>query len=171
MNVQKNIHLNFILLSHTGDTGIDQADDYYTTRGARYSLSDMITQIKRSIPDLRSVKHQPLENKESPLGSPNHHRYTIESQQSHASDHHHHHHHYPAGNIEAAGRTSFEKETDAITLSAIQTTSCTCGSKNAATDIPVIVDKASPSSTSDDLEGLTVPHSSIQMKSAPAEIR
>lgn len=28
----------------------------------RYSISEVITQIKRSIPDLRSIKHQPLEN-------------------------------------------------------------------------------------------------------------
>lgn len=32
----------------------------------------MITHIKRSIPDLRNIKHQPLENKESPAGSPKH---------------------------------------------------------------------------------------------------
>lgn len=129
----------------------------------------MITQIKRSIPDLRSIKHQPLENRDSPPGSPVHHRYNIEPQLSHSSDHHHHHHHNKPN---AAARASFDKETDAITLSAIQTTSCTCGSKNATTDIPVIVDKASASGTSEDLEGYTVPHSSSQhMKSPPAEIR
>lgn len=29
----------------------------------RYSISDVISQIKRSIPDLRSIRHQPLENR------------------------------------------------------------------------------------------------------------
>lgn len=131
----------------------------------------MITQIKRSIPDLRSIKHQPLENRESPPGSPRQQRYSIEPQQSHSSDHHHHHHHH--GKLDAVGRTSFDKETDAVTLSAIQTTSCTCGSKNAVTDIPVIIDKASASGTSEEMEGFTVPHSSSQLHitAEPPEIR
>lgn len=157
---------------HTGDTGMEQDNEHYESRhatGHRYSLSDMITQIKRSIPDLRSIKHQPLENRESPPSSPRQQRYNIEPQQTHSSDHHHHHHH---GKLETMGRTSFDKETDAITLSAIQTTSCTCGSKNTTTDIPVTVDKASVSGTSDDLEGFTVPHSSSHhIKSAPNELR
>lgn len=56
---------------HTGDTGFEP-ENYYEPR-QRYSLSDMLTHIKRSIPDLRNIKHQPLENKEeSPCGSPKH---------------------------------------------------------------------------------------------------
>lgn len=71
----------------------------------------MITHIKRSIPDLRTIKHQPLENKESPCGSPKHY-----------GDN-------GAGTSVMAGKSAAmrgEKETDAITLSAIQTTNCTC---------------------------------------------
>lgn len=37
-------------------------NENYSEPRQRYSISDMITHIKRSIPDLRSVKHQPLEN-------------------------------------------------------------------------------------------------------------
>lgn len=106
---------------HTGDTGY-QPEDYYEPR-QRYSLTDMITHIKRSIPDLRAIKHQPLENKESPCGSPKHHgdsgagvsgiakSITIRHQTAFESD----------------GMGCCEKDTDAVTLSAIQTTSCTCG--------------------------------------------
>lgn len=115
-----------IISRHTGDTGY-QPDTYYEPRN-RYSLSDMITHIKRSFPDLRAVKHQPLENKESPCGSPKH------------GDN-------GAGTSGMAGKCSAfrhqtmfssdgmgccEKETDAVTLSAIQTTSCTCGPAKAA---------------------------------------
>lgn len=84
----------------------------------------MITHIKRSFPDLRAGKHQPLENKESPCGSPKH---------SNADNN-------GSGGAGTSGIkcTAFrnqttdnmgccEKETDAVTLSAIQTTSCTCG--------------------------------------------
>lgn len=117
---------------HTGDTGY-QPDDFYEPRH-RYSLSDMITHIKRSIPDLRAIKHQPLENKESPCGSPKHHSgggggggggdnggvagtsgmgksITIRNQMAYGLD----------------GLGCSEKDADAVTLSAIQTTSCTCG--------------------------------------------
>lgn len=84
----------------------------------------MITHIKRSIPDLRAVKHQPLENKESPQQSPKHHGdngagtsgiigkcSTFRNQTNFGSD----------------GIGCYDKEPDAITLSAVQTTSCICG--------------------------------------------
>lgn len=116
-NLNKNV-IN-IHLRHTGDTGF-QPDEYYESRH-RYSLSDMITHIKRSIPDLRNIKHQPLENKESPCSSPKHHvengastsgkGYTIRNQNTFGTN----------------GIGCHEKETDAVTLSAIQTTCCTCG--------------------------------------------
>lgn len=94
----------------------------------------MITHIKRSIPDLRAaVKHQPLENKESPCGSPT---------KQHGDN--------AAGTSSVIGKCSafrnqtafgsdgigcYDKETDAVTLSAVQTTSCTCGpAKSAPTD-------------------------------------
>lgn len=96
----------------------------------------MITHIKRSIPDLRAVKHQPLENKESPCGSPKHHScggggggdngvvagtsgvgksIAIRNQMAFGLD----------------GLGCCEKDADAVTLSAIQTTSCTCGPNKA----------------------------------------
>lgn len=117
----------YIIYRHTGDTGY-QPDTYYEPRN-RYSLSDVITHIKRSFPDLRAVKHQPLENKESPCGSPKHGDNGTGTGTG-------------AGTSGTAGKCSAfrnqtmfnsdgmgccEKETDAVTLSAIQTTSCTCG--------------------------------------------
>lgn len=109
---------------HTGDTGF-QADNYYEPR-TRYSISDMITHIKRSFPDLRAGKHQPLENKESPTGSPKHSNNNADNNGAGTS-----------GvkcsafrnqtNLVSDGMGCCEKETDAVTLSAIQTTSCTCG--------------------------------------------
>ncbi|XP_055319902.1 potassium voltage-gated channel subfamily H member 2 isoform X3 [Sitodiplosis mosellana] len=123
---------------HTGDTGFVgdtgyRPEEFYEPRH-RYSLSDMITHIKRSIPDLRAaVKHQPLENKESPCGSPTKHHgdngagtsgmigkcSAFRNQMAFGSD----------------GIGCCDKETDAVTLSAVQTTSCTCGpTKGAPTD-------------------------------------
>lgn len=98
----------------------------------------MITHIKRSIPDLRSIKHQPLQNKESPLGSPraSHCRLDIERNQS--SSHHSHE----------------QKETDAVTLSAVAVRTCTCG----ATKDPT----AEKNQNTDDLESFPMPHSSTQ---------
>lgn len=138
---------------HTGDTGIEQENDYYEPR-TRYSLSDMITQIKRSIPDLRSIKHQPLENKESPTGSPKH-------PQSHR------HHLYPRpppppDQLDAMQTSSFDKENDAVTLSAIQSTSCTCGTKGDSGDSGTVV--AEKNAISDDPDAYPMPHSSGQLQ-------
>ncbi|XP_037044047.1 potassium voltage-gated channel subfamily H member 6 isoform X7 [Bradysia coprophila] len=72
----------------------------------RYSISEVITQIKRSIPDLRSIKHQPLENSvyfrtaTSPCKSPGEDRPLLQNQ--------------------------LGTHADAVTLSAI-TTTCSCG--------------------------------------------
>ncbi|XP_037044043.1 potassium voltage-gated channel subfamily H member 6 isoform X3 [Bradysia coprophila] len=67
----------------------------------RYSISEVITQIKRSIPDLRSIKHQPLENSAtSPCKSPGEDRPLLQNQ--------------------------LGTHADAVTLSAI-TTTCSCG--------------------------------------------
>ncbi|XP_031622923.1 potassium voltage-gated channel subfamily H member 6 isoform X2 [Contarinia nasturtii] len=104
---------------HTGDTGYQPDDDYEPRH--RYSLSDVITHIKRSIPDLRNIKHQPLENKESPCTSPKHH---VENGASTSGKC------YAFRNQNTFGTNGVgchEKERDAVTLSAIQTTSCTCG--------------------------------------------
>lgn len=106
---------------HTGDTGYEP-DNYYEPR-QRYSLSDMITHIKRSIPDLRSIKHQPLENKESPCESPKHVGDNVAGASGTNDKHLLHSRHPNAFTTEC----DFDKETDAITLSAVQTTSCTCG--------------------------------------------
>lgn len=50
---------------YSGDAANERGSDVETDDEAkrRYSISDVISQIKRSIPDLRTVKHQPLENK------------------------------------------------------------------------------------------------------------
>lgn len=50
---------------YSGDGGNERASDNETDDEAkrRYSISDVISQIKKSIPDLRTIKHQPLENK------------------------------------------------------------------------------------------------------------
>lgn len=82
----------------------------------------MLTHIKRSIPDLRNIKHQPLENKEeSPCGSPKHTgdngagtssilcKFTNTRQQNAFTS--------------EFGDGGIDKD-NAITLSAIQTTSC-----------------------------------------------
>lgn len=92
----------------------------------------MITHIKRSIPDLRAIKHQPLENKESPSDSPRHHGEN------------------GAGTSAMPGRCSVGRnqaalgmdilvtdgrETEAITLSAVHSSGCTCRPvKNIPTD-------------------------------------
>lgn len=104
---------------HTGDTGFE-AEDYYEPRH-RYSLSDVITHIKRSIPDLRNIKHQPLENKESPAGSPKH--VTVAENAAAGSSAA-----CPLPNTrpnafvsEFGGDNAFD---NTVTLSAVQTTSC-----------------------------------------------
>lgn len=109
----------------------------------------MLTQIKRSIPDLRSIKHQPLENKESPPVSPRHQRHHTDKPQNHSNDHLHVN--------DGERRSSYEKETDAVTLSALQTTECTCGAKTTA-DASASIDKTPI--ISDDVDPLNVPHSS-----------
>lgn len=147
---------------HTGDTGVDAEHEYEYEPRHRYSLSDMITHIKRSIPDLRSInnKHQLLENKESPSGSP-------KCSQNKACDAERMHHQQSFGGMTGgacnmAGHHKdmprlplpLDKDTDAVTLSAITETSCTCGGRkggmNIAIDKPII---------SDDLDALPIPHS------------
>lgn len=91
----------------------------------------MITHIKRSIPDLRSIKHQPLENKESPCDSPKHGGGDIGACTSGTNNRHQHSRNQSLFLTECV----FDKETDAVTLSAVQTTSCTCRpSKNVPSD-------------------------------------
>lgn len=93
----------------------------------------MITQIKRSIPDLRSIKHQPLQNKESPSGSPRGSHLRLNTEQIQSS-------------------TTATKETDAVTLSAVAVRTCSCGtSKDSSADKNVI---------SDELDALPLPHTS-----------
>lgn len=95
----------------------------------------MISHIKRSIPDLRSIKHQPLENKESPCGSPKH---IVDDN--------------VGVNIVASGVAStsgikapstrmasliplegsvYERDTDTVTLQ----TTCTCAPKTCVSDV------------------------------------
>lgn len=117
---------------HTGDTGIDQEHDYYDEPRHRYSLSDMITHLKRSIPDLRSIKHQPLQNKDSPSGSPraSHYRFDPERNQQGAPNH----------DPPYQCSTGLEKET--ITLSAVAIRTCSCGaSKESTGDKSVPIDE------------------------------
>lgn len=110
----------------------------------------MITQIKRSIPDLRSIKHQPLENKESPTVSPRH------------TQSHHHHFSRPLAavdQLDTIQRSSFDKDNDAITLSAIQSTSCTCGAKAELGGATA----AEKNAISEDSDVFLIPHSSSQL--------
>ncbi|XP_055631731.1 potassium voltage-gated channel subfamily H member 6 isoform X3 [Toxorhynchites rutilus septentrionalis] len=74
----------------------------------KFSISGMMSQIKRSIPDLRSNKHQPLT---STCASPN------ESPKSS------HKHSPPSDHLSPKGAP------DTVTLSAISNRACTCGSK------------------------------------------
>lgn len=115
----------------------------------------MITHIKRSIPDLRAIKHQPLENKESPkhqsggggggggdengcaagtsgIGAKS---IALRSQMSFGLD----------------GLGCSEKDADAVTLSAVQTTSCTCGPNKGTTNEHVTL-AAQIDKTSGDLD-------------------
>ncbi|XP_049289603.1 potassium voltage-gated channel subfamily H member 2 isoform X1 [Anopheles funestus] len=88
----------------------------------KFSLSGIINQLKRSIPDLRSHKHQPLTNQcASPNESPKStHKQTIP----------HHQEHQTAAMVASSvlGRAA-----DTVTLSAVSNRACTCGSKP---DIP-----------------------------------
>lgn len=143
---------------HTGDTGIEQEHDYYDEPRHRYSLSDMITHLKRSIPDLRSIKHQPLQNKESPSGSPRASQYRLDPERNLQSASYSHQppssSHYrresTTATAAAASTTSHhchgvddpEKETDAITLSAVAIRTCSCGaSKETSGDKNPVVDE------------------------------
>lgn len=109
---------------HTGDTGFE-ADEHFEPRH-RYSLSDVITHIKRSIPDLRNIKHQPLENKESPVASPRHgnadNRAGTSNSACKLSNIH------PNAFISEFGDDNVIDNT--VTLSAVQTTSCQVGVRN-----------------------------------------
>ncbi|GAB0089900.1 Ion_trans domain-containing protein [Sergentomyia squamirostris] len=84
----------------------------------QYSISGMISHIKRSFPDLRSVKHQPLENIESPRHAASHkHSPTTTSLKAAA-----------AGGVGGAGGGStITPGADAVTLSAVTSKVCTCG--------------------------------------------
>lgn len=68
MNVKEKKIKNFNRTLHTRQHSHEQPTDKlleHENEGEpkhRYSISEVITQIKRSIPDLRSIKHQPLEN-------------------------------------------------------------------------------------------------------------
>lgn len=127
--------------------GVEPENDYYDEPRNRYSLSDMITHIKRSIPDLRSIKHQPLQNKESPLGSPrtSHCRLDVERNQS--SSHRSHSH-------SQEPKYNYDKETNAITLSAATVRTCTCGTTKEATN--------EKNQNPDESDAFAVPHSSNQ---------
>lgn len=87
----------------------------------------MITHIKRSIPDLRSIKHQPLENKESPCGSPKHGGGEMGTGAGTSGTNAKHQQQSRQQPNAFTTECIFDKETDAVTLSAVQTTSCTCG--------------------------------------------
>ncbi|XP_052861267.1 potassium voltage-gated channel subfamily H member 2 [Anopheles cruzii] len=82
----------------------------------KFSLSGILNQLKRSIPDLSSHKHQPLTNKcASPNESPKStHKQTIPRQHSQPE-------HPPMASF--GGRTA----PDTVTLSAISNRACTCG--------------------------------------------
>ncbi|XP_058064416.1 potassium voltage-gated channel subfamily H member 7 [Anopheles bellator] len=82
----------------------------------KFSLSGILNQLKRSIPDLSSHKHQPLTNKcASPNESPKStHKQTIPRQHSQPE-------HPPMASF--GGRAA----PDTVTLSAISNRACTCG--------------------------------------------
>ncbi|XP_039438489.1 potassium voltage-gated channel subfamily H member 2-like isoform X3 [Culex pipiens pallens] len=83
----------------------------------KFSISGMMTQIKRSIPDLRSNKHQPLT---STCASPN------ESPKSS-------HKHSPPGDLQSPKGAA----PDAVTLSAISQRACVCGPKEGVLPPPL----------------------------------
>ncbi|XP_059615567.1 potassium voltage-gated channel subfamily H member 6 [Phlebotomus argentipes] len=91
-------------VSQMSDNDID-----FTAQDHRqqYSISGMFTHIKRSFPDLRSIKHQPLENIESPRHTNHKHSPTVQSLKTAATA--------------AAGVTA-----DTVTLSAVTTKLCNC---------------------------------------------
>lgn len=144
------LHSNPSFYRHTGDTGIDQEPDYYDEPRHRYSFSDMITHIKRSIPDLRSIKHQPLQNKESPLGSPraSHHRLDLEQNQTTSEQ----------------SKDVKYNETDAVTLSVIAEATCTCGTAKDPS--------ADKNAVADEMEGfhIPIPHSSSRQFHANSDL-
>ncbi|XP_050098115.1 potassium voltage-gated channel subfamily H member 6 isoform X5 [Anopheles aquasalis] len=113
----------------------------------KFSLSGMLNQLKRSIPDLSSNKHQPLTNKcASPNESPKStHKQTIPRQ--HSQEH-------PMG--------GFGRAADTVTLSAVSNRACTCGSKTEGTALPGMMrtsDNTSKSSPDDDIFHHTAPNS------------
>ncbi|CAO1308266.1 unnamed protein product [Diamesa hyperborea] len=88
----------------------------------KYSISGLVTQIKRSIPDLRSIKHHPLENMPvTPTGSPK------GSYKRSASEEQHNH-----------------KIVDTLTLSAVGHNACSCGTKDKLKDGSGSVKSSSP---------------------------
>ncbi|XP_050073497.1 potassium voltage-gated channel subfamily H member 6 isoform X2 [Anopheles maculipalpis] len=111
----------------------------------KFSLSGIINQLKRSIPDLRSHKHQPLTNQcASPNESPKStHKQTIP-----------HHQESIMATSAALGRAP-----DTITLSAISNRACSCGAKP---DMPPVLraDCSPKSSPEDDIFHHTAPNSS-----------
>ncbi|XP_035785052.1 potassium voltage-gated channel subfamily H member 7-like isoform X3 [Anopheles albimanus] len=113
----------------------------------KFSLSGMLNQLKRSIPDLSSNKHQPLTNKcASPNESPKStHKQTIPRQ--HSQEH-------PMG--------GFGRAADTVTLSAVSNRACTCGSKAEGAALPGMMrtsDSTSKSSPDDDIFHHTAPNS------------
>ncbi|XP_055686289.1 potassium voltage-gated channel unc-103 isoform X11 [Lutzomyia longipalpis] len=99
-----------VSVSQMSDNDVDFTAD--ECRRQQYSISGMFTHIKRSIPDLRSIKHQPLENIESPKHTASHkHSPTVQS---------------------LKGATTLSAVTgsaaaDTVTLSAVASKLCTCG--------------------------------------------
>ncbi|XP_040175843.1 potassium voltage-gated channel subfamily H member 6 isoform X7 [Anopheles arabiensis] len=121
----------------------------------KFSLSGIINQLKRSIPDLNSYKHQPLTNKcASPNESPKStHKQTIP----------HHHEHQSSAIV--ASSAALGRVPDTVTLSAVSHRACTCGSK---TDVPVgpmrVSDCSPKSSPDEEIFHHTAPNSSNMSK-------
>ncbi|XP_049543350.1 potassium voltage-gated channel unc-103 isoform X3 [Anopheles darlingi] len=120
----------------------------------KFSLSGMLNQLKRSIPDLSSNKHQPLTNKcASPNESPKStHKQTIPRQ--HSQEH-------PLG--------GFGRAADTVTLSAVSQRACTCGSKSEGSALPGMMrtsDSTTKSSPDDDIFHHTAPNSTATGKAA-----
>ena len=134
LGFRNTLHTNLQIGGSKDDPNHDEDNETDDEGKRKYSISDVISQIKRSIPDLRSVKHQPLENKGK-------HKYILSN--FHLS-------HYliyfsyinPASPTDSPRSSHMkdgrplvqqkqqqyqqEKEVDAVTLSAI-TSVCSCG--------------------------------------------
>ncbi|XP_058124287.1 potassium voltage-gated channel subfamily H member 6 [Anopheles coustani] len=126
----------------------------------KFSLSGIINQLKRSIPDLRSHKHQPLTNNcASPNESPKStHKPTIS---------HHYENPAAAGTVVSSGGVGLGRAPDTVTLSAVSNRACSCSSKPDGPGGAMRVADCTPkSSPDDDIFHHTAPNNSAGCKAS-----